>query len=69
MDIETIKKEIELLQQDLEDLSYYWFFLGEQDKQYGLPIQYSDNEYYVMGWYDKEYQLEIGYNCSLEEVF
>ncbi len=48
------------LRQERNDTATYWFDLGESDYSSGLAQRYPDNSWYVMGWYDRAYQIEIG---------
>lgn len=57
-----IDGEITVLEEERDRLILYWFSMGELDYQAGLPPQYPDNQWYMLGYHDREYQLEIGFN-------
>jgi hypothetical protein len=60
--IGDIKRQINELRSQRSYLVLYWFEMGETDKSVNLPPQYPDNYWYMMGYYDREYQLAIGFN-------
>lgn len=57
---QEIEREIADLEQERERLILYWFEMGETDHSHTLPPQYPDNYWYMSGYWDREYQLEIG---------
>jgi hypothetical protein len=57
-----INSKIATLCQERNDVATYWFELGESDRSRGLEQQYPDNHWYVMGWCDRSYQIEIGFD-------
>ena len=57
-----IDREIAVLHEERNRLILYWFEIGELDYQAGLPPQHPDNRWYVLGYHDRNYQLEIGFN-------
>ncbi|NWF58964.1 MAG: hypothetical protein HXY43_06560 [Fischerella sp.] len=60
--IADIDREIAELQEQRDYEIIYWFDMGESDRNYGLSPQHSENPWYILGWHDREYQLEIGFN-------
>ena len=60
--IADINREIKELQQQRECLALYWFEEGEADRSAYLPPQHANNYWYSLGWNDREYQQEIGFN-------
>ena len=60
-DIAGINREIAALEEDRDYQILYWFELGERDRDWQFPPQYS-NEWYLMGYEDRDYQLVIGFN-------
>ncbi|MEM7579093.1 MAG: hypothetical protein AAF316_04440 [Cyanobacteria bacterium P01_A01_bin.80] len=63
--IADIDQEIAALEEDKAYLALYWFETGEADRDFDLSPQYSDNDWYMMGWNDRDYQQEIGFNPEL----
>lgn len=63
--IANINREIAALEEDKACLSLYWFEQGETDRDFDLPPQHLDNEWYLLGWNDREYQLQIGFNPEI----
>lgn len=63
--IADIDREIAALQEQRDYEILYWFELGESDRSHGLSPQYSENLWYILGYHDREYQLEIGFNPEL----
>ena len=59
--IADISREIAALREERDCLILYWFEMGERDRNYGLQPQYSDNAWYMSGYEDRQYQLEIGF--------
>lgn len=59
--IADIDGEIAALQEQRDCTIAYWFEMGESDRSYGLPPQYFENPWYILGYHDREYQLEIGF--------
>lgn len=57
--IQELSQEISSLKSQLDDLILYWFEKGEKDYSLRLQPQYPDNQWYMSGYHDKEYQLEI----------
>ena len=57
-----INSKITALRQERNDVVTYWFELGESDRSRGLAQRYPDNSWYVMGWCDRSYQIEIGFD-------
>lgn len=64
--IADIDREIAALREQRDYEISYWFEMGETDRSYGLQPQYCENPWYVLGWHDRDYQLEIG--CNLQPV-
>ena len=62
--IADIDREIAALQEQRDYEILYWFELGERDREVGLPPQYSDSDWYLLGWYDRDYQLAIGFTST-----
>lgn len=60
--IADIDREIAALQEQRDYEILYWFELGERDHEVGLPPQYPDNDWYLLGWHDRDYQVAIGFN-------
>lgn len=60
--IAEIDREIAAMQEQRDCEILYWFEMGEADRSYGLLPQYLDNFWYSLGWNDRDYQLEIGFN-------
>lgn len=60
--IAEIDREIAGLQEQRDYEITYWFEMGESDRSAYLPPQYLDNQWYMLGYHDREYQLEIGFN-------
>lgn len=60
--IADIDQEIAELHKQRDCLILYWFEQGEADHSFNLPPQYLDNEWYMSGYEDRQYQLEIGFN-------
>ena len=52
------------MQEERDCMILYWFEMGELDRNCGLNIQYQDNGWYLLGWYDRDYQLEIGFQTE-----
>jgi hypothetical protein len=59
--IADINREIAALQEDRDYIVLYWFEMGENDRSAFLPPQYPGNAWYVYGYEDRDYQLEIGF--------
>jgi hypothetical protein len=57
-----IEREIAKLQKQRDCTILYWFELGESDRDAFLPPQYPDNPWYVCGYEDRQYQIEVK-NC------
>jgi len=69
--IADIDREIIALQEQRDYEIIYWFELGEsdtcgtlRDRSYGLAPQYSESDWYMVGWHDREYQLAIGFTSE-----
>jgi hypothetical protein len=62
--IAEIDREIAALQERRDYEIAYWFAMGESDRSAYLPPQYSENLWYTLGWHDRDYQLEIGFNLQ-----
>ncbi|BAZ71283.1 hypothetical protein NIES4106_60800 (plasmid) [Fischerella sp. NIES-4106] len=60
--IADIDREIAALRKQRDYEICYWFEMGESDRSYGLSPQYSENPWYILGWHDRDYQLEIGFS-------
>jgi hypothetical protein len=56
-----IDREIDFLIQERDRLTLYWFELGEADRTSNLPPSYSENYWYLLGWHDRDYQIEIAF--------
>ena len=63
--IADIDREITALEEDKHYQILYWFEMGETDRGFDLSPQYSDNDWYMMGWNDREYQLQIDFNPEI----
>ncbi|MBH8564464.1 hypothetical protein I8748_20140 [Nostoc sp. CENA67] len=59
--IADIDREIAALREQRDCTIAYWFEMGEADRSAYLPPQYLDNQWYLLGYYDRDYQLEIGF--------
>ncbi|MFK0734232.1 MAG: hypothetical protein ACIWVG_24295 [Gloeotrichia echinulata HAB0833] len=57
-----IDREITALHEERDRLILYWFEMGELDYEIGLPPNNLENQWYVLGYEDRKYQLEIGFN-------
>ncbi|MEM1392734.1 MAG: hypothetical protein AAGG00_05470 [Cyanobacteria bacterium P01_H01_bin.150] len=64
--IADIDRETRELIEQRECLALYWFEEGEADRSAYLPPQYADNYWYLIGWNDREYQQEIGFNSKTQ---
>jgi|GEM_PF-3516707 len=62
--ISDIDREIAELQCERSSTVLYWFEMGEADRDSGLEPQHSDNPWYLSGYEDRSYQLEIGFNAQ-----
>jgi len=62
--ITDINREIAALQEQRDYEIAYWFEQGECDRNYGLQPQYSENPWYILGWHDRDYWLEIDFNLQ-----
>jgi hypothetical protein len=62
--IADINREIAGLREHRDYEIIYWFEMGESDRSSGLAPQYTENPWYTLGWYDRDYQLEIGFNLQ-----
>ncbi len=62
--IPNINREIAELQCQRDRTITYWFEMGEDDRSAGLAAQYSDNPWYLSGYQDRGYQIEIGFNSE-----
>ncbi|PAX59432.1 hypothetical protein [Brunnivagina elsteri] len=60
--IEDIDREIAALKEQRNNEILYWFEMGESDRSAFLPPQYAENPWYKLGYDDRKYQLEIGFN-------
>ena len=60
--IEDIDREIAALEEDKYYQILYWFEEGETDRDFDLPPQHTKNFWYILGWNDRDYQQEIGFN-------
>ena len=60
--IADIDCEIAGLHEQRDCLILYWFEMGEADRNYGLSPQYPDSTWYMSGYWDRDYQMEIGFN-------
>lgn len=60
--ISNIDREIAELRCERDRTIAYWFETGEADRNSGLEPQHPDNEWYMAGYSDRSYQLEIGFN-------
>jgi hypothetical protein len=66
--VTSIDSKIATLRQERNHTATYWFELGESDtpaeslreRSSGLAQRYPNNSWYVMGWCDRAYQIEIG---------
>lgn len=63
--IQELSQEIASLKSQLDNLILYWFEEGEKDCSLRLQPQYPDNQWYMSGYHDKEYQLEIYSSLNL----
>ncbi len=64
--ISEIDREIAELKRERDRTILYWFEMGEADRSAGLSAQYSDNSWYLSGYQDRGYQMEIGFNLELQ---
>lgn len=62
--ISDINRKIVELREQRDCLIQNWFERGETDRNYGLVPQYPDNAWYMSGYWDRDYQLEIGFNTA-----
>jgi hypothetical protein len=62
--IADIDQEIAELRKQRDCVIAYWFEVGESDRDFDLPLQYPENASYTLGWYDRDYQLKIGFDFS-----
>jgi hypothetical protein len=60
--IADIDREIAALKEQRNHEILYWFEMGESDASAFLPVQYPQNLWYTLGYNDRKYQLEIGFN-------
>ncbi len=60
--IADIDREIAALEEDRDYHILYWFETGELDCEVSLQPQYLDNSWYMMGYHDRQHQIEIGFN-------
>ncbi|NJL65449.1 MAG: hypothetical protein HC903_31315 [Methylacidiphilales bacterium] len=69
--IADIDREIAALKEQRNYEILYWFEMGESDAEVAelrgdrsafLPPQYAENPWYKLGYDDRQYQLEIGFN-------
>ncbi|BDA76344.1 hypothetical protein CAL7716_105100 (plasmid) [Calothrix sp. PCC 7716] len=63
--IQELSQEITSLKSQLDNLILYWFEKGEKDYSLNSQPQYPDNQWYMSGYNDKEYQLEIDSSFNL----
>lgn len=56
-----INCEIAALEEERDCTILYWFEMGESDRSRGLAPQYTENPWYMSGYEDRHYQLEIGF--------
>lgn len=63
--ITDINREIAALEEERDYQILYWFEMGENDRTANLPPQYPNNEWYAMGYGDRDYQIEIGFDLQL----
>ena len=57
-----IEQEIVRLQEEFNYEVAYWFEMGELDCDVNLQPQFLDNSLYMMGYHDRQHQIEIGLN-------
>lgn len=62
--IADIDCEIAVLEEERDCTILYWFEMGQSDRSYGLSPQYSENPWYILGYHDRDYQLEIDFNLQ-----
>lgn len=59
--IADISREIVALEEDKDRLTLYLFEQGETDRDFNLPPQHKENELYMLGYQDRDYQIQIGF--------
>ena len=59
--IEDINREIAAVEEDKDRLILYLFEKGENDRLFNLPPQHQESEWYMLGYHDKDYKIEIGF--------
>jgi hypothetical protein len=62
--IADIEREIIALREQRDCEILYWFEMGESDRTSNLPPKYPANDWYMIGYEDRQYQLEIGFNSE-----
>ncbi|MDB9373269.1 hypothetical protein [Nodularia sphaerocarpa] len=59
--IADIDHEIAALEEQRDYQISYWFEMGETDRDFDIPPKYPDNVWYMNGYEDRQYQLEISF--------
>lgn len=67
--IADIEREIAELQKQKDYLALYWFEEGEADRNFNLAPQHTENFWYILGWNDRDYQIEVGFHPVPFEIF
>ena len=60
--IQDIERELAALEEDKEGIIFYLLEQGESDRNFNLPLQHTNNFWYILGWHDRDYQIEIGFD-------
>jgi hypothetical protein len=66
--IQEINREIAELSSTREYLIIQWFEMGEADRNFSLSPQYPDNQWYMCGYNDRDYQIEIGFQLEATSI-